>query len=285
MTFRRGGVLARKGPDETMLKKAVFGVACLLAIGGLPHAANGQGGSIGASVSAPECGAKLEITSVKFLGKADKTDKFEVEWSVSGPQSGCLKIVGFEVGLSITRKRGNVDTAKNIPGSARKVTVEIPRATLETRAASFQANLTALTSGFAERTIQIKGNGPPVLAAGAPAPSAPAEACNPTLKFEKINFLPNSGRKDVVGIFWKADSPSPCLVFKSSFATVRIIRVDGRVEAKTVPGNLIAPVQTATVEFPAGAAIDQHEVTVRAEMRPVTTAQRFDTQKTGKFPD
>lgn len=260
-------------------------LASLLVIEGLMEPAMGQGGNIGASTAAPECRASLEITSVKFLGKADKTDRFLVEWSATGPQSSCVRFFTFDVSLSITRKRGHVDTGsvKDVPGTSRKAIVEIPRGTVETDAASFKASLTGRTTGSGEQTIELKGKGAPVLAAGAASPAGRSQPCTPSLRFEKVNFFPNQGGKDVIGVFWNADANSPCLSFTSANATVRMTRVDGRVENKTVPANLGSSVQTANVEFPAGAAVDSYEIRVRAETKLVTNAQRFDTQKSGTF--
>jgi hypothetical protein len=262
-------------------------LASLFVIEGLKDPALGQGGSIGASTAAPECRASLEITSVKSLGKADKTDRFLVEWTTSGPESRCLRFFTFDVSLSITRKRGHVDSGsvKDVPGTSRKATVEIPRGTVETDAASFKASLTGRMTGSGEQTIELKGKGSPVLAArSASQPGGGArQGCAPSLRFEKVNFFPNQGGKDVIGLFWNADANTPCLSFTSANATVRITRVDGRVENKTVPGSLGSSVQTANVEFPAGAAIDSYEIRVRAETKLVSTAQRFDTQKSGTF--
>lgn len=270
-----------------MLKRKALWLLSVMAVAGLPRVAGAQAGSIGPSTAPSDCRTGLEISSVKFLGKSDKKDRFEVEWTVSLPKSSCVRISSYELKLSITRKRGHVDggAVKGIAGSARKAIVEVPREALETAAVSYRASLTARLDGSGQKVLQLKGNGPPVLAPGGAAPSAPAEACNPSLKFEKVNFFANSGGKDVIGVFWNAESPSPCLTFKSVTATVRITRVDGRVESKSVPANLGSSGQTANVEFPAGAAIDRHEVTLNAETRLVSSVQREDTQKSGSFPD
>lgn len=242
---------------------------CLAALLSLvPGAALAQG-SIGPSTLPPECTVSISIGTVKHLGRQDRKDRIQIDWTVNGPQSPCGKVTSFVVKAKVTRKRGHVDEGRssNVAGSARSVVVEVARELAETDPATIDASVEALVGFDQEQTLVVEGNGPPVVAAGSSTKATLPDTCKPSIKLEKINFFPNLNGKDSIGIFWTPAFPSKCTVPHATHVTVQLTRADGKVDSKTTLASVDPKVTSANVEFAAGAPIEKHRVTIFLEAR------------------
>ena len=204
------------------------------------------------------CDSKINITSIKYLGKSGGDDQFEVKWNFEAA-STCMKLgaaeakmppaqqesftvpapSGYTVHVRLKRRGGGIDEGQkttnliiNAGGNVTTV-VDVHRPLLALDPESCIVTITALSGGGTQKRAIITGSGLPELGTATQTfqtftiyPNAlptPAE-CFPDVQVTALTFAAGTGTtSDSLTIAWNATTASAqCISGGPLFITISV---------------------------------------------------------------